>query len=100
MKDPTIPRTIVATTDIESSPGTRARAMKPAIAPMMIIMTMKVSTGSSWFGPPGGSASVSQLFPGGHRPDARLGSTGHTALGRGVAGRWRRGVGATAIGGG
>jgi hypothetical protein len=35
MSDPTIPNSMVLAIDMESSPGTIARAMKPAMSPMM-----------------------------------------------------------------
>ena len=47
MNEPTMPSTIVAPMPIGSLPGTSARAMKPAIAPMMMSVMMNQSTGSS-----------------------------------------------------
>src|SRR5918994_1337378 len=47
MNDPTMPKAIVAKMPIGSRPGTSARAMKPAIAPMTMSVMMTQSTGSS-----------------------------------------------------
>ena len=44
MNEPTTPRTMVCRMPMLSLPGTTARAMKPAIAPMMIMVRMKPST--------------------------------------------------------